>query len=163
MAATTASALLGGARWRSDEVYRYLHVQAQPVMASVDATMLCSSNFCVNLPPFPTFSHSMWPTLLYPSGPTGQSGATPNPGVTGGTSKGTRGVRQNSKRTAFVIYLLFYIITCLHDTIAAVFESESLMEAGKSSCSTGVLQTERQAARRMFWYASRSVTCFINA
>ena len=38
-------------RWRSDEMYRYLHVQAQPVMAGVAATMLRGGNYRLNTPP----------------------------------------------------------------------------------------------------------------
>ncbi|KAI2500158.1 hypothetical protein MHU86_14302 [Fragilaria crotonensis] len=40
-------------RWRSDEVYRYLHVQAQPIMAGVATAMLRGGDFRLNLPPFP--------------------------------------------------------------------------------------------------------------
>lgn len=40
-------------RWRSDEMYRYLHVQAQPVMAGVAATMLRGGDFRLNTPPLP--------------------------------------------------------------------------------------------------------------
>jgi hypothetical protein len=32
-------------RWRSDEIYRYLHVQAQPVMTGLSAAMLCGGSF----------------------------------------------------------------------------------------------------------------------
>lgn len=32
-------------RWRSDELYRYLHVQARPVMTGISAAMLCSGSF----------------------------------------------------------------------------------------------------------------------
>ena len=32
-------------RWRSDEMYRYLHVQAQPVMTGIAAAMLRGGNF----------------------------------------------------------------------------------------------------------------------
>ena len=38
-------------RWRSDKMYRYLHVQAQPIMSGVAATMLCGGNSCLNSPP----------------------------------------------------------------------------------------------------------------
>ena len=52
-------------RWRSDEVYRYLHVQAQPIMAGVAATMLRGGDFRLNLPPSsingPPFSASLAP------------------------------------------------------------------------------------------------------
>lgn len=47
-------------RWQSDEMYRYLHVQAQPVMAGISATMLRGDNFCLNPPPFSTAAAS-WP------------------------------------------------------------------------------------------------------
>lgn len=40
-------------RWRLDEVYRYLHVQDQPVMAGVAATMLGDGDFRLNLLSFP--------------------------------------------------------------------------------------------------------------
>ena len=33
------------ARWRSDELYRYLHVQAQQVMTGLSAKMLTGSDF----------------------------------------------------------------------------------------------------------------------
>lgn len=32
-------------RWRSDELYRYLHVQAQPVMTGLAAAMLRGSSY----------------------------------------------------------------------------------------------------------------------
>jgi hypothetical protein len=32
-------------RWRSDEMYRYLHVQAQPVMTGLSAAMLRGGSF----------------------------------------------------------------------------------------------------------------------
>lgn len=32
-------------RWRSDEMFRYLHVQAQPVMNGLAAAMLRGGNF----------------------------------------------------------------------------------------------------------------------
>ena len=32
-------------RWRSDELFRYLHVQAQPVMTGLSAAMLCGGSF----------------------------------------------------------------------------------------------------------------------
>ena len=32
-------------RWRSDEMYRYLHVQAAPVMTGLSAAMLCGGSF----------------------------------------------------------------------------------------------------------------------
>ena len=32
-------------RWRSDELYRYLHVQAQPVMTGLSAAMLRGGDF----------------------------------------------------------------------------------------------------------------------
>ena len=38
-------------RWRSDEMYRYLHVQAQPVMAGVAAIMLRGGDYRLNTPP----------------------------------------------------------------------------------------------------------------
>ncbi|KAI2502175.1 hypothetical protein MHU86_12311 [Fragilaria crotonensis] len=40
-------------RWRSDEVYRYLHVQAQPVMAGAAAAMLHGGDFRLHNPPSP--------------------------------------------------------------------------------------------------------------
>ena len=40
-------------QWRSDEMYRYLHVQAQPVMSGVAAAMLCGGDFRLNLPALP--------------------------------------------------------------------------------------------------------------
>ena len=51
-------------RWRSDEMYRYLHVQAQPVMAGVAAIMLRGGDYRLNTPPLsagtggPPFSSS---------------------------------------------------------------------------------------------------------
>ena len=38
-------------RWRSDEMYRYLHVQAQPIMAGVAAIMLRGGDYRLNTPP----------------------------------------------------------------------------------------------------------------
>lgn len=38
-------------RWRSDEMYRYLHVQAQPVMAGVASAMLRGGDFRLNSSP----------------------------------------------------------------------------------------------------------------
>ena len=38
-------------RWHSDEMYRYLHVQAQPIMAGVAAIMLRGGNYRLNSPP----------------------------------------------------------------------------------------------------------------
>ena len=38
-------------RWRSDEMYRYLHVQAQPIMDGVATIMLRGGNYRLNLPP----------------------------------------------------------------------------------------------------------------
>ena len=32
-------------RWRSDELYRYLHFQAQPVMNGIAATMFYGGNY----------------------------------------------------------------------------------------------------------------------
>ena len=32
-------------RWKSDELYRYLHVQAQPIMTGVAATTLRGGSF----------------------------------------------------------------------------------------------------------------------
>ena len=32
-------------RWRSDEMYRYLHIQAQPLMTGVSAAMLSGGAF----------------------------------------------------------------------------------------------------------------------
>ena len=32
-------------RWRSDELFRYLHVQAQPVMTGIAAAMLSGGSF----------------------------------------------------------------------------------------------------------------------
>ena len=49
-------------RWRSDEMYRYLHVQAQPVMAGVAPAMLRGGDFRLNSSP----------TLLVPPLPGGQ-------------------------------------------------------------------------------------------
>ena len=40
-------------RWRSDEMYRYLHVQCQPVMAGVAAIMLRGGDYRLNSPPSP--------------------------------------------------------------------------------------------------------------
>ena len=40
-------------RWRSDEMYHYLHVQAQPVMSGVAAAMLRGGDFGLNLPSLP--------------------------------------------------------------------------------------------------------------
>ena len=40
-------------RWRSDEMYRYLHVQAQPIMSGVAATMLRGGDYRLNTPPLP--------------------------------------------------------------------------------------------------------------
>ena len=38
-------------RWRSDEMYRYLHVQAQPIMPGVAATMLRGGDYRLNSSP----------------------------------------------------------------------------------------------------------------
>ena len=38
-------------RWRSDEMYRYLHVQAQPIMSGVAAIMLRGGDYRLNTPP----------------------------------------------------------------------------------------------------------------
>ena len=38
-------------RWRSDEMYRYLHVQAQPIMSGVAAVMLRGGDYCLLSPP----------------------------------------------------------------------------------------------------------------
>ena len=38
-------------RWRSDEMYRYLHVQAQPIMSGVAAIMLRGGDYRLNSPP----------------------------------------------------------------------------------------------------------------
>ena len=38
-------------RWRSDEMYRYLHVQAQPIMSGVATLMLRGGNYRLNPPP----------------------------------------------------------------------------------------------------------------
>ena len=38
-------------RWRSDEMYRYLHVQAQPIMSGVAATMLRGGDYRLNSSP----------------------------------------------------------------------------------------------------------------
>ena len=38
-------------RWQSDEMYRYLHVQAQPIMSGVTATMLHGGDYRLNVPP----------------------------------------------------------------------------------------------------------------
>jgi hypothetical protein len=35
-------------RWRSDEMYRYLHVQAQPVMTGLAAAMLRGGSFSLS-------------------------------------------------------------------------------------------------------------------
>ena len=40
-------------RWRSDEMYRYLHVQAQPIMSGVATAMLRGGDFRLNLPSLP--------------------------------------------------------------------------------------------------------------
>ena len=40
-------------RWRSDEMYRYLHVQDQPVMAGVAAIMLRGGDYHLNTTPLP--------------------------------------------------------------------------------------------------------------
>ena len=37
-------------RWRSEEMYRYLHVQAQPVMSGVAAIMLRGGDYRLNSP-----------------------------------------------------------------------------------------------------------------
>jgi hypothetical protein len=64
-------------RWRSDEIYRYLHVQAQPVMAEVAATMLRGGDFRLNSQPFPTGSPGD-PPFPDPPGSFGQRGANPH-------------------------------------------------------------------------------------
>ena len=46
-------------RWRSDEMYRYLHFQAQPVMSGVTTAMFCGGHYRLN----PGAHH---PTLLAP-------------------------------------------------------------------------------------------------
>ena len=38
-------------RWRSDEMYRYLHVQCQPIMAGVATIMLRGGDYRLNSPP----------------------------------------------------------------------------------------------------------------
>ena len=48
-------------RWRSDEMYCYLHVQAQPIMAGVAATMLRGGDFRLNNPPLPTIPNGLPP------------------------------------------------------------------------------------------------------
>ena len=50
-------------RWRSDEMYRYLHVQAQPVMSGVAAAMLRGGAFRLNQPALPV------PAAPLPPGP----------------------------------------------------------------------------------------------
>jgi hypothetical protein len=62
-------------RWRSDEMYRYLHVQAQPVMSGVAAAMLRGFSTSASIfPPFlrpppplrrrsPHPSPSLWPAM----------------------------------------------------------------------------------------------------
>jgi hypothetical protein len=37
--------------WRSDEMYRYLHVQNQPLMAGVAAIILRDGDYRLNTPP----------------------------------------------------------------------------------------------------------------
>ena len=51
-------------RWRSDEMFRYLHVQAHPVMNGLSAAMLCGGDFRLipayfSPPSFPPFD--LWP------------------------------------------------------------------------------------------------------
>ena len=53
-------------RWRSDKIYRYLHVQAQPIMASVAATMLLGGNFLLNSPPLPSGAPPRGPPFTGP-------------------------------------------------------------------------------------------------
>ena len=38
-------------RWHSDKMYRYLHVQAQPIMSRVAAIMLRGGDYRLNTPP----------------------------------------------------------------------------------------------------------------
>lgn len=56
-------------RWRSDEVYRYLHVQAQPIMAGVATAMLRGGDFRLNLPPLPTGAPPGGPPFPAPLAP----------------------------------------------------------------------------------------------
>jgi hypothetical protein len=42
-------------RWRSDEMYRYLHVQSQPTMAGISAAMLRGAAPPSSLPTLPAF------------------------------------------------------------------------------------------------------------
>ena len=55
-------------RWRSDEMYRYLHVQAQPVMSGVAAAMLRGGSFRL-----------LQPSLPAPDIPVAAPGAPPLP------------------------------------------------------------------------------------
>lgn len=43
-------------RWRSDELYRYLHVQAQPVMNGIAAAMFRCGNYRLTPGALPTLS-----------------------------------------------------------------------------------------------------------
>lgn len=54
-------------RWRSDEMYRYLHVQAQPVMAGVAAIMLRGGDYRLNCPPISAAVGG--PPILAPQAP----------------------------------------------------------------------------------------------
>ncbi|KAI2512523.1 hypothetical protein MHU86_1976 [Fragilaria crotonensis] len=76
-------------RWRSDEMFRYLHVEAQPVMAGVAATMLRGGAFP---PQRPTLTdHAPWsPTLSSTPGPKGRGSATTGTQVTVPASDGRR-------------------------------------------------------------------------
>jgi hypothetical protein len=62
-------------RWPSDKIYRYLHVQAQPVMAGVVVAMLRGGDFRLNPHPSSSASRQMthpfhlwshWPTRCNP-------------------------------------------------------------------------------------------------
>jgi hypothetical protein len=54
-------------RWRSDEMYRYLHIQAQPVMSGVATIMLRGGDYRLNSPPSPAPSGGPpFPALLAP-------------------------------------------------------------------------------------------------
>ena len=54
-------------RWRSDEMYRYPHVHAQPIMSGVAATMLRGGDYRLNSPPLSTTAGGPpFPAILGP-------------------------------------------------------------------------------------------------
>ena len=66
-------------RWRSDKMYRYLHVQSQPVMAGVAAIMLRGGNYRLHQEPsLPPSSSTLAPVAgEAPPPPLGEGGSSP--------------------------------------------------------------------------------------